>query len=49
MAMRGVDDQKVDAGVDQALGALEAVVADAGGGGGAEPPLRVLGGMGVEL
>ncbi len=28
MAVGGVDDQKVDAGVDQPLGALEAVVAD---------------------
>ena len=42
MTMRGVDDQKVDAGVDQALGALEAVIADAGGGGGAQASLRIL-------
>ena len=45
MAVRGVDDQKVDAGLDQPLGALETVVADAGRGGDAQPPLRVLGGI----
>ena len=45
MAVRGVDDQQVDAGVDQPLGALEAVVADAGGGGDAQAALRVLGGV----
>ena len=45
MAVRGVDDEKVDAGVDQPLGALEAVVADAGRGGDAQAALRVLGGV----
>ena len=45
MAVRGVDDEQVDAGVDQPLGALEAVVADAGRRGDAQPPLRVLGGV----
>ena len=36
-------------GVDQPLGALEAVVADAGRRRDPQPPLRVLGGVGVEL
>ena len=45
MAVRGVDDEQVDAGIDQPLGALEAVIADAGGGGDAQPALRVLGGI----
>ena len=49
MAVRGVDDEQVDAGIDQPLGALEAVVADAGGGGDAQAALRVLGGVRVEL
>ena len=49
MAVRGVDDEQVDAGVDQPLGALEAVVADAGRGGDAQAALRVLGGVRVEL
>ena len=49
MAMRGIDDQKVDAGIDQALGALEAVIADAGGGRRAQAPLRILGGVRIEL
>ena len=49
MAVRGVDDEQVDAGVDQPLGPLEAVVADAGGGGDAQAALRVLGGIRVEL
>ena len=43
------DDQQVDAGIDQALGALEAVIADAGGGGDPQPALLVLGGVGIEL
>ena len=47
MAVRGVDDDQVDAGLDQPLGALEAVVADAGGGGDAQAALLVLGGVGV--
>ena len=45
MAVRGVDDDEVDAGLDQPLGALETVVADAGGRGDAQPPLRILGGV----
>ena len=49
MAVRGVDDEQVDAGIDQPLGALEAVVADAGRGGDAQAALRVLGGVRVEL
>ena len=49
MAVRGVDDEQVDAGVDQPLGALEAVVADAGRGRRAQAALRVLGGVRVEL
>ena len=49
MAVRGIDDEQVDAGVDQPLGALETVIADAGGGGDAQPPLRILRGMRVEL
>ena len=49
MAMGGIDHQEVDAGVDQALGALEARIADRGRRGGAEPALRVLGGVRVEL
>ena len=49
MAVGGVDDEQVDAGIDQPLGALETVVADAGGGGDAQAALRVLGGVRVEL
>ncbi len=49
MAMRGIDDDQVDAGVDQALGALDAVIADADGGGDAQAALRILGGIRVEL
>ena len=49
MAVRGVDDQQVDAGLDQPLGALETVVADAGRRGDAQPSLGVLGGIRIEL
>ncbi|MCY1292616.1 hypothetical protein D9M70_418500 [compost metagenome] len=49
MAVGGVDDDQVDAGVDQPLGALKAVIADRDGGGGAKAALRVLGGVRVEL
>ncbi len=42
MAVRGVDDQKVDAGIDQPLGPLEAVIAHAGGRSHAQPALRIL-------
>lgn len=48
MAVRGVDDDTVDAGADQALGALEALVADGRGGGDAQAALRILGGVGVQ-
>ena len=44
MAVRGVDDDDVDAGVDQRLGALEAGVADRGRGGDAQAALLVLAG-----
>jgi len=33
MAVRGVDHDEIDAGIDQPLGALEAAIADRGGGG----------------
>ena len=45
MAVRGVDDEAVDAGRHQHLGALETLVADGGGGGDAQPPVGVLGGV----
>ena len=45
MAVRGVDDEAIDAGRDQPLGALEALVADSGRRGDAQPPLGVLGGV----
>ena len=45
MAVRGIDDDDVDAGVDQRLGALEAVIADAGRGGDAQAALLVLAGV----
>ena len=45
MAVRGVDDDDVDAGVDQQLGALEALVADGGRGGDAQAALLVLAGV----
>ena len=45
--MRGVDDEAVDAGRHQHLGALEPLVADRGGGGDAQPPVGVLGGVGM--
>ena len=43
MAVRGVDDEAVDAGRHQHLGALEPLVADRGGGGDAQAPVDVLG------
>ena len=42
MAMRGVDDEAVDAGRHQQLGALEPLVADGGGCGDAQAPVDVL-------
>ena len=44
MAVRGIDHDQIDAGVDQPLGALEAALADRGRGGDAQPALRVLAG-----
>ena len=43
MAVRGVDDDAVAAGVDQRLGAREAGVADGGRRGDAQPPFGILG------
>ncbi len=45
MAVRGVDDEAVDAGRHQHLGALEPLVADGGRGGDAQAPVGVLGGV----
>ena len=45
MAVRGVDDEAVDAGRHQHLGALEALVADGRGRGDAQAPVGVLGGV----
>ena len=42
VAVRGVDDEHVDVGRDQRLGALERVARDADGGADAQPPERVL-------
>ena len=47
MAVRGVDDEAVDAGRHQELGALESLVADRGRGGDAQAPVPVLGGVGM--
>jgi hypothetical protein len=41
--------RRIDAGLDQALGALETVLTDADGGGGAQAALHILGGVRVEL
>ena len=48
VAVRGIDDDEVDLGIDQPLGAGEAGIADAGRGGDAQPALVVLGGVRVE-
>ena len=45
MAVRGVDDEAVDARRHQHLGALEPLVADRSGGGDAQAPVGVLGGV----
>ena len=45
MAVRGIDDDEIDAGVDQPLGAREALVADRGRGRDAQPALLVLAGV----
>ena len=47
MAVRGVDDEAVDPRRHQQLGALEALVADGRGGGDAQAPVGVLGGVGM--
>ena len=49
MAVRGVDDDDVDASIEQRLGPGDAVVADAGGRGDPEASLFVLAGVGVCL
>src|SRR3546814_5070699 len=49
MARRGIDDQQVDTGLDQAFGAFEAVIADTDGGGGAQATLGILRGVRIEL
>ena len=46
MAMRGIDHDDIDAGIDQRLGAGEALFADAGRGRDAQPALLVLGALG---
>ena len=48
MAVRGVDDDAVDAGFHQHHGPLEALVADAGGRRDAQPPLGILAGVRVQ-
>ena len=45
MAVRGVDHHQIDAGLDQRLGAREALVADRGGGRDAQAALLVLAGV----
>ena len=47
MAVRGIDHDEVDAGLDQALAARIAGFADRGGGGDAQPALLVLAGIGI--
>ncbi len=47
MAMRGIDHDKVDAGFQQLLGAVMALVADGGGGSHTQTALLVLAGVGV--
>ena len=47
MAMRGIDDDEIDAGVDQRLAAGVSGFADAGGSGDAQPALLVLAGIGI--
>jgi hypothetical protein len=49
MPVRGVDDDHVDAGLEQRLGPAQPFLADPGGGGHAEAALRVLAGVGVGL
>ena len=47
MAVRGVDHDQIDAGVDQPLGALVTALADGGRGRDPQPALRVLAGQGM--
>ena len=47
MAVRGVDDEAIDARRHQQFGALEALVADGRRGGDAQAPVGVLGGVGM--
>ena len=49
MAVGGVDHDQIDAGIDQPLGAGEAVIADAGRRRDAQAPLLVLAGIGMQL
>ncbi len=44
MAVRGIDHDEVDAGIDQPLGAVETALADRGGGRDTQAPLRILAG-----
>ncbi len=45
--MRGVDDNEIDAGIDQPFGAFEAALADRGRGRDTQPALRILAGQGM--
>jgi hypothetical protein len=45
MAVRGVDHNEIDAGIDQPLRALEALVADRGRGRDAQTALAILAGV----
>ncbi|MNL17105.1 hypothetical protein D3C87_1381800 [compost metagenome] len=47
--MGGIDDDDIDARIDQALGALDTIVAGGDGGGGTQTALSVLGGVRVQL
>ena len=49
MAVRGIDDEHVYAGIEQRLGAPDAVLAGAGRGGRAQAPVIVLAGIGELL
>ena len=49
MAVRGVDHDQINAGLDQPFGALEAIVANAGGGRHAQAAVLILAGIGVLL
>ena len=49
MAMCGIDDDQIDAGIDQPLGPLDTVITNADGGGSTQTALRILRRIGVEL